>query len=552
MFIFCKKELLSTILFSVFFFFSCDKTNFVDSILEEAESVIEIDPDRALSLLTSLSIFKLDEPQLANYSLLLIHAKDKKQESIENDSTIFLFIPYFEAECQDKQAAYSNYYAGKIEFQRNNLFSATEHFIKAKEYAKAIGDYSLLGFTSNYLGYMYQKELDIDQALEQYNLAQRCFEKAGDKKNVQYALGNIAYLFLMTEEEQADSALFYFRKVFDYAKLHNDTTKMSEMLKGIGLAYIEMGHFQLAKANILEAISLNAEAKFLFDNHSLLASVCLWNDEPDSAFFYAEKLYPCINEDKSSLQKHIYLSHLAGINEYIGNYEFASKNYELMNQCLEELFQENLRYSVDRVTEKYQTAKTQNDLNRATIHKQSLIIITLFAIFTCCGLVGTIYYIVKRKNKNIIDAEEKLENLKRILFNIENNDLLNSMLSQKIDIARKITQIEMLPNRDDKIFFAQYKEIFDEDLEKLLRWDNLFPIFQNRYKDLSDKLTSNYPNLSEKERQICYLIHAGFSLNEMAFLLSYTYDSVRVFKFNVRKRMGFVSNDEFMEFLKAK
>ncbi len=82
-----------------------------------------------------------------------------------------------------------------------------------------------------------------------------------------------------------------------------------------------------------------------------------------------------------------------------------------------------------------------------------------------------------------------------------------------------------------------------------LNWDKLYPLFNELYNHIADKLKELYPDLSEKELQFCCFIRAGFRQEEIAAILSYEYNSMRTIKMRLRTKMGFEHYDDFDQFL---
>ena len=85
-----------------------------------------------------------------------------------------------------------------------------------------------------------------------------------------------------------------------------------------------------------------------------------------------------------------------------------------------------------------------------------------------------------------------------------------------------------------------------EDRFKLAHWLN---VSQNRW---ADRLATQYPTLSNGEKDICYLFAIGFSFDEMADLLQIQPRSVDRSIYRICKKMGFEqgNKEEFVKQLK--
>ncbi len=534
------------IFISIFLYTSCNWRH-TNHHLVLAEKILENNPDSCIKLLNLIDVDKLDKNQFAAYTLFHTISRDKLSQNIKNDTLIYTLPSHFEKTKNNRKAAWANLYAGKVTFLNDHYHETNSHLLKAEEFAKKANDYNLLGIILSEQGFMYQKELNIIQAKNCYISSQQYFRQAGNEKDEKYVYNQIAYLFLLQEDEQPDSAIFYYQKALNYAKANNDSLKMSNIYRNIAIAHVEAEEFAIAKRFVRKAISINNSEKFAFGNYSLMSNICLWNNEVDSAIYYVANFLS--DDARNHLDKHMYHTMLYRINKQIGQHNKALENHELMYKYAEIIFKENLEHSMAEISKKYHSEKIQNAYNKIVIHRQYLIILLIFTFLLCLSLGYFFFSSVKKKKREITEAEENIEMLKGML--LKENSPIKEILLQRLNIARKVTQIELLPHKkNDKEFLKRYNEIFKDDLKDLLLWENLMPVFEDLYKDFIHTINSTYPELADKDKIICCLIHAGFSIPEVAFITSYTYDSFRVYKVKLRKKMGFDSNGDFMNFLR--
>lgn len=540
---------ISFIFVLLLLFFSSCRHYQVKRILSQVESLIETSPDSALMLLEALDYPEdLKSPQFEEYNLYLVWAKDKCEKDISSDTLVYRSAVFFEKKNELRKAALANFYSGRVAFQHEELEQTYSFLIKAKEFALLLKEDNLLGLISYDLGYMFQREFNWKQARSNYDLAQRYFLKAENKRNAHNIYPVIAYLYLL-EGYPKDSAFVYYQKGLDYALEQKDSSTVSIIYKGMGVACFENNQHDEAREYIQKAIEMDSKGQLSHGYYELLSRSYMKDKEYGSAMYYAEKFGELVDQMNNSYYKQAYLTLLCEIDEHSGNYESALGRYKALSVYKDGLYAENIQNSLADVQEKYHAERIQNAYNRLMVHRQFLIIVIVFVLLLAAFIFWFFSSMVKKKNQNLIEAEDTLEMLNNMLLEKDNREnQFKSLLIEKLDIAKKVAQMEIAPAKDHNLFLKRYNAVFDENLQEVLDWENLYPLINDLYKGFIDKVTKLFPLLNEKEIQMCCLIRAGFSNNEIAFILAYTYESVRVRKVDLRKKMGFSSNMEFQNF----
>ncbi len=532
--------------------FSCNRTN--NSLLKEAESMIKSQPDSAVSLLNQIEYPEdMGKERYADYVLLLVQAKDKCEMDIAQDLEMYDAAAYFLGTNNTKKAAWANYYAAKVAFVNENTEKIIEYLLKAQELGAKIADYDLLGYTYNMFGMMHLQEQKPLNARSDYDLSQFYFKKAGNEKNAEYVNALIGYYFLFNSNQQ-DSALFYFQKTLDYAQIQNDSAQMSYVYKGIGMVYFDKDDYKNAKHYFFQSMHVNNAKQHVNRDLNNLSQVYLKENKIDSAIYYAEKLRPLEKDLQSTFDKYSYYRLLCDIDKHTKNYESAINNYELLVDHIYNLYIDNQQHSIQEIQEKYRTEKIQNAYNRSVIHRQYLVIVVVLSILACILLGWLFLHVRKQRKLETAEADEKMEAMKEILSkqSDEQESKLRPLLMEKLDLVKKCAYVSSVSINEKKKFLARYKELFKEEmLTTLLEWTNIYNLVEKIYPGFVDRI-GQYPYLSEKDKQICYLACAGFSSNEMAFILSYTYQSMRVRRVDLQKKMGFENYEDFTDYLRGK
>lgn len=118
----------------------------------------------------------------------------------------------------------------------------------------------------------------------------------------------------------------------------------------------------------------------------------------------------------------------------------------------------------------------------------------------------------------------------------------------KLEVSKKLALLSGQPLEKNKSFLEMYRKVIGEkDIE--LDWAELYFAMNFLYHDFQVKITDKFPELSEKEIQLCCLLRAGFKSDEIAFVIQLTIYSVQKRKTNIRKKLGLDDREDILEYL---
>ncbi|MDR0574558.1 MAG: hypothetical protein LBG96_11105 [Tannerella sp.] len=127
--------------------------------------------------------------------------------------------------------------------------------------------------------------------------------------------------------------------------------------------------------------------------------------------------------------------------------------------------------------------------------------------------------------------------------------LLRKRVIEEPELTKKIAYIHATDSNKAKKVITEYDKLFNKNLENALDWENLYRLIDELYPGFRMKPDKCYPNLLEKEKQMCYLTKAGFKTNKIAYLLGYSRESADTMKCKLRRKSGFGSMAKFTDFL---
>ena len=544
----CKVVFLT--LFAIAFL-SCSKnTSQTENILKQAEIIMESQPDSALILLNNIERPEtLNEPLYYEYILLMIQARDKNYMDITTDSIIKDAADYFIKTNDIQNAAKAFFYWGRSNLYQNFYQNAINELIKAKELAMKVNNFSLLGMIYIDIGSIYYKQTSLDKCLENYYLAKESFSKAADLKRENYSLRRIASLFLIIEPQKVDSAIFYFQQALEFAIEENDSIEIKEGLNNLSVAYSENKDYSNAKKYIFESIALDDHNELLFNNYTHLSKIYTEMNQLDSALFLLNSLFEQL-DDRNNYELYSFYNSLFELYSKKNDYKIALEYHKKALETYTTIMEENSRESVLEIEEKYNNEKLKNEYNQTIIKKQRtealLYIVALLALIT--GIIASILYRKnKRKNVDIENAKDAIDEL--TADSNKSNELLRKKLIEELSLTRKIAYVHSIDTEKSNKFIKEYESLFDGKMKKSLDWNHIYEVIDELYPGFRINLDDKYSTLSEKEKQLCYLIRADFRTAEIAYILEYRYESADSMKYKLRKKAGFNSMAEFEDFL---
>lgn len=154
-------------------------------------------------------------------------------------------------------------------------------------------------------------------------------------------------------------------------------------------------------------------------------------------------------------------------------------------------------------------------------------------------LLTVVWYLQRRKHL-LVEKEEELEALRRLLHETEgdesgNNDkFVKKMLLQQLGLIRIVATN---PSSDHQELLVQMGRIANKDVavDDLLVWSDLYKTIDMVHDGFYTRISQKYGNiLNEKELQLCCLLKSDFRRKRLAWLSSKAYGRC----INVRRSYG--------------
>ena len=250
-------------------------------LLLSADSLMEIYPDSALSILESISSpQKLPRADRALYALLLTQARHKNYIALGDDSLIKTAVEYYGDKKKSVRAAKAHYYWGATYGEKGYTSFAVDEYLTAIRLMPVRDEF--LAMIYDNLADCYEKDELDNVAMEAYRAAYQILK---GKSGQIYPMRGIARMFLL--QNRKDSALFYYQQALDCALADKDSSLIGALYHDFAMVYNEKKDYILANQYVSKAIMIQGEGAV---NACLSKAQIMLNlNQLDSASYFYNK-----------------------------------------------------------------------------------------------------------------------------------------------------------------------------------------------------------------------------------------------------------------------
>lgn len=443
---------------------------------------------------------------------------------------------------------------------------------KVIEGLKKIRNFRLLAIQEQRLANIYYSLERYDEAISVYRHSMQYYDKhPSEKLNAAYiriGLGD-AY-FSQGHFEQAyvlytEAAKRLYQ--IDIAKYWLSTSKLAQA--ELALGKIDQGFPRLQKS-YQAALDLN-----LPNLDELLTYLLRYSKGLAKSKLYLNEQIDLIQQRKRSGLQFNGITWSGLMNEAIKYYrvthQFERATYALLDlrqidkQLNADFQREKSQRVLDNEANKRTKLKTQN-LELDLKYYRSLRWVWYLSIFLLIALGGLYYYYTSSKSKN-----QKLQNLKLKLDNFDLEERLelerkNVQLEQELQATKERELVAMslqlyqlqesikadILSMDKKGESPEVKALqkkFSASLKRKDYWREFELKFIQLNPDFHQKLLKDHPSLTKKDLDFCSLVRLNLGNKEIASLTQIAYESVISKKYKLRKKLGFLSENELFMYL---
>ena len=337
------KHLLLHIILSLLValsFIGCRDHSPVADKLQQAETCMNEYPDSALTILKSIVQTDLQsEEHRARYALLYSQALDKNYIDLTNDSLISIAVDYYKDRDDARAKFLSYYYQGRIYTNANNLTQATLAYMEAEQLVDELGDDYAAGLLYDQMGDIFQEYYDFSKALESYQYATTCYQKANKPLHKLYGMLSQSGIYKSMNKDTDSFHILY--NILVEAKEINQTSVIRSCLGDLIILCLKMNKHQEAISfynNLINNYSIEQMTSSLYANLSLLMAR---EKNMEKSQFYMNEAWKRAKNQSDSI--HLY-NISAQVEQLSSSYQKAFSDLEqsitLQNRSVREALQQ--------------------------------------------------------------------------------------------------------------------------------------------------------------------------------------------------------------------
>lgn len=499
-------------------------------LLLSADSLMEIYPDSALSILESISSpQKLPRADRALYALLLTQARHKNYIALGDDSLIKMAVEYYGDKKKSVRAAKAHYYWGATYLEKGYTSFAVDEYLTAIRLMPVRDEF--LAMIYDNLADCYEKDDLYDIAIEAYRQAYQILEGGSQQT---YPLRGIARICLL--QNKKDSALLYYQKALDYALAEQDSSLIGALYHDLAMVYNEKKDYVQADKYVSKAMIMQGDDAV---NVCLSKAQIMLNlNKLDSASYFFSK-----NIDQLNIYgKAVCYDGMHQIAKKRGECKIATENMDAYRVLYDSMQIMNDNEELNRLMDKHQLEEHKRLLSEHT----KMLVFTLVSVFFFLMIICVFCFMWndrKRKKRYIALQRELTQNRVDTMLlkeeeisetNKEDLDKKRSKLTeQQIQLCISVLKTTNCYDQLEALEKATPKQLLVmRSLRKEIRSE-----ISSAFVDVMMNLKERYPALTGDDIFYCVLSLLCCSKTVMMELMDATSDALKTRKNRIKNKM---------------
>jgi tetratricopeptide (TPR) repeat protein len=381
--------------------------------------------DKAILLADEINYKWSKADALFNKGVALWHLGEIKQ----SDEYYKQAIPIYE-QFHDSSSLIKVFNSQAINYQmRGNVDLAFGTFLHSLDYAKKIGDKSIILNTLLNIGIMYDNSGNFDKCLYYYFEALK-YADGDDKASLALLQSYIAEVYLSTKD--FTKAEEYLKKAIENSKLSNDTNSLIWAYSSLGEIQLDKKNYKAAENYYKQSLELAQKSEFKLEIiHALTELGKFYNTTNNLALAekHLDKAALLAGEVKSLNDLVVIYGELSLLNSKNQNYKKAyeyHKQYKLFSDSLfaisntQQIAELDAKYELKQNEHQTGLLKNENELQKKVINSQKIIALVI-AVLSIASIIF-IWLLLRNRNK-ILKANDLL---------LQKNDEIENQRNERI------------------------------------------------------------------------------------------------------------------------
>lgn len=512
---------------------------------------MELNVDSARIYLSSLDSTIQFEPEETRmyYGLLTTKAQDKKFIRHKSDSLMNEVVRFYESYGDKEKLMEAYYYLGSVYRDMRDAPRAIAAFQQAADVGENSQRYDVLGRIYSQMGTLLAYQSLYEDALKIYKISYAYNLKREAGPGLVYTLRDQGRMYEALN--QPDSAEYYYLAAYNKAFEINNQNLINWISSELGNVYLNLNKPIQAKKLFSKIPEQKDDAIYLYG----LGSTYLLTLQPDSVqYYYLEALKKGKQNQSPYLKSSIYKA-LATLEAQKKDYPSAF-NYAQKSLVLEDSIKKMTRTeTIGKINALYNYRHTELENQQLLLrNKQTQIYIYLLiiALLIIAG-IAAIYINYTKKQKRIAQEQiNRLSQQKEEQFK-NSQDCLQKNKKEIIEIKQRLQQANEKSEKDkleaqqkilelknelieakkydalikeaifrDSHIYKRFHDATSEESSIKIKeedWSELEQEIDNAYNGFTNWLKELYPQITQNELCICYLIKTQISPKSMAKIL---------------------------------
>lgn len=555
------KNIFYLSLILITFFTSCRDESTERQLINEAEAILQQNPDSAYMLLDSITMAdNLSDKLLARWCMLYGKAADKLYKDMPYVSQLKRARTWYEKHGTPYEQAQIGLYLGRSYVEDREYMKAMDAYVQALDVAEKAKEYNVAGYICSYMGDLYEIKGLSTESFKKYHQSGNYFLKAGNKRSYALALRFVA--LTLGIEHSYSLALEYLLKADSIVTDLQDSDAISTIANGLGNIYNKLGDTDKAEVYFLKSLEFSDLDRS--PNYLALCYLYIEKGDFEKARFYLDlSKMPTTNEDTPIAAMYAEYE----IEKKCNNIELALFHLEQYADKMDSVYNSSINLDILDAENRYNHVLLLNENTK--LYHNNLINIFFINIIVIIGLILFLVYLYKNKEKNrrlyeqeirlkendikiyelsselerkkselslqnsLESNERRLKNIKNDIAEIENEiiQLRKEKLSSSL-IAKKILKLsqKVVPGSDKSL-------LTNKD------WLTIQTTIDQIYTSFKKLLDKNSVELTASEKSYCYLSFFELDIKAESILLNINPLSVTKRRYRIRQKFGITGED---------
>ena len=386
---------------SILFMLSCTRDGVVDDILGKYDMLLSENPAEAWALLENMDTRSFSKEENAYYNLIATIARHKNRIPFQSDSAIDSSRQWYAKSRNRHNYIRALFYDGLVIRSLRPGDTLAFHYMKEAGNLldeSGIDDAKLEALIQVYLGPIHASESNNQAAIDHYLRACEIEKRLGNRTNLVYDYCYLINAYVAAHEsEKAGNVILKLDSLVSVTPGADSSTVCNT--KAIYFCHKQEPNLDSALHYALLQRPVPADR---VKRYQLLATIYQKLDNLDSALVYEQKAFANRNAS-DSLYHYIYLNKLAEIYSRLGESDSTAYYAQLAYQSLYDNYERKTARRILELEKLYDTAAQKDQLRRVNASRT---IVSLIAL-VCLLAASFLSYVFVQHRKRLKEAEDR-------------------------------------------------------------------------------------------------------------------------------------------------